>query len=42
MHIFWNKVIDESSDARNRTMVLAAIATFLAWIVTDLLRAAFG
>jgi hypothetical protein len=42
MRNFWHNVFDVITNARNRTMVLATIASFLAWITTELLRAAFG
>jgi hypothetical protein len=34
--------MNEIANARNQTMILAAIASFLAWIVTEVLRATFG
>jgi len=42
MNTFWRHVRNEIAGARNQTMILAALATFLAWIVTALLRAIFG
>ena len=35
-------VIEAITDARNRTMVLATIASFFAWVGTELLRLIFG
>jgi uncharacterized membrane protein YidH (DUF202 family) len=42
MNTFWRHVRNEIAGASNQTMILAALATFLAWIVTALLRAIFG
>ena len=41
MSDFRRQVKDEISKARNRTLMLAMIASFIAWI-THLLRLAFG
>jgi hypothetical protein len=42
MHHVWRKVIDEIADPRNQTVILATIASFLAWIITAVIRATFG
>jgi hypothetical protein len=42
MNTFWRHVRNVIAGASNQTMILAALATFLAWIVTALLRAIFG
>ena len=42
MNTFWRHVRNEIAGSSNQTMILAALATFLAWIVTALLRAIFG
>lgn len=42
MRNFWRIVGEEIANAHNRTMILAVIASFLAWIATALLRAIFG
>jgi len=42
MNAFWRHIRNGIAGARNQTMILAALATFLAWIVTALLRAIFG
>jgi hypothetical protein len=42
MNTFWRHIRNEIAGARNQTMILAALATFLAWIGTALLRAIFG
>lgn len=39
---FWDNVRRQIASTRHLTMILAAIAAFLAWVVTDLLRATFG
>ena len=42
INTFWRHIRNVIAGARNQTMILAALATFLAWIVTALLRAIFG
>jgi len=39
---FWQNILDEIAESGNRIMILAAIAAFSAWIVTELLRAIVG
>jgi hypothetical protein len=38
MRALWRQVKHELSAGRNATLMLAIIASFIAWIVTDLLR----
>jgi hypothetical protein len=38
----WRQLKEEISNARNRTLMLAVIASFIAWLITHLLRLAFG
>jgi len=38
MSNFWRNVRNEIGDARHQTMILATLASFLAWVVTELLR----
>ena len=42
MKDFRRQVWEKISHARNRTMTLAVIASFIAWLITQLLRTAFG
>jgi hypothetical protein len=42
MQSLWRLVKQELSNARDQTLIIAAIARFLAWIITQLLRSAFG
>jgi len=40
---FWQNILDEIAESRNRIMILAAIdSAFSAWIVTEALRAIVG
>jgi hypothetical protein len=42
MKLFWRQVKHELSNARDATLILAIIAGFVAWIITQLLRVVFG
>ena len=42
MKLSWGKVKDELYNARDATLMLAVIAGFAAWIITQLLRAVLG
>jgi hypothetical protein len=42
MKAFWLQMKHELSAGRDATLMLAIIASFIAWIVTDLLRIIFG
>jgi len=42
MKAFWHQMKHELSSGRNATLLLAIIASFIAWIVTDLLRLIFS
>ena len=42
MQSLWRQVKHELSNARDNTLILAVIASFLAWTVTQLLKVAFG
>jgi hypothetical protein len=42
MKLFWRQVNYELSHGRDATLILAIIAGFVAWIITQLLRAVFG
>jgi hypothetical protein len=42
MKLFWRQVKQELSNARDATLILAIIAGFVAWIITQLLRVVFG
>jgi len=39
---FWHQVKQEMSNSRDATLILAVIASFIAWIITQMLRVAFG
>jgi hypothetical protein len=41
MSDFWRQVKEEISNAKNRTLLLAVIASFIAWLITHLLRIVF-
>jgi len=42
MKLSWGKVKDELYNAGDATLMLAVLAGFAAWIITQLLRAALG
>ena len=42
MKLSWGKVKGELYNARDATLMLAVIAGFAAWIITQLLRAVLG
>jgi hypothetical protein len=42
MKLFWRQVKYELSHGRDATLILAVIAGFVAWIITQLLRVVFG
>jgi hypothetical protein len=42
MKLSWGKVKDELYNGRDATLMLAVIAGFAAWIITQLLRAVLG
>jgi hypothetical protein len=42
MKLFWRQVKHELSNARDATFILAIIAGFVAWIITQLLRVVLG
>jgi hypothetical protein len=42
MKLFWSQVKHELSNSRDTTLILAVIAGFVAWIITQLLRVVFG
>jgi hypothetical protein len=42
MKLFWRQVNYELSHGRDATLILAIIAGFVAWIITQLLRSVFG
>jgi hypothetical protein len=42
MKLSWRQVKHELYNARDATLMLAVIAGFAAWIITQLLRAVFG
>jgi hypothetical protein len=41
MKLFWRQVKHELSNARDATLMLAVIAGFAAWVITQILRVAF-
>ena len=42
MRAFWRQMKHELFAGRDATLILAIIASFIAWIVTDLLKTIFG
>jgi hypothetical protein len=40
--VFWRQLWHELSNARDANLMLAVIAGFTAWIVTQVLRVVFG
>jgi hypothetical protein len=42
MKLSWRQVKHELYNTRDATLMLAVIAGFAAWIITQLLRAVFG
>ena len=42
MKLFWSQVKHKLPNARDATLILAVIAGFVAWIITQLLKVVFG
>jgi len=40
--MLWRRLRHELSNMRDATLLFAAVASFVAWILTDLLKALFG